>query len=107
MTDEVTEVKEDEMIEVAQSEESSEVKELPLLTVGQFIKDLADFPQDVPMVAAVEGMPMTIGIKQAVSVTTLEGQSLVILQMEQRGVLRALEHEFEARVQAESSKEVN
>lgn len=104
MTDEVTEVKEDEMIEVAQSEESSEVKELPLLTVGQFIKDMANFPQDVPMVAAIEGMQMTIGIKQAISATTQEGQDLVILQIDNAGTLRALEQDFQSK---QSAQEVN
>ena len=84
----MTDLTDAEQVMTAQKPE----EELPMLTVGQFIKDMAQFPQDAPLLASLFGIGMTIPIFQAFLITTKDAGPLVVLQMSKEGTMRALQH---------------
>jgi len=72
-----------------------ETVELPKLTVGQFLKDMAQYPQESPLFAMMSGIGMTIAIKSAAKVNTKEIGDMVVLEIDQAGVIAALTHNMQ------------
>lgn len=71
--------------------EVAEQEPLPKLTVKQFLEDLAKFPQESEIVAALYGIGMTMPIFQAVQVNA-DGKELTVLQVSAQAAAQALEY---------------
>jgi hypothetical protein len=69
-----------------------EMTEKKVLTVGQFIEDMAKFPQDSELVAAIEGINLTIPITGAMAVDTKEGVKIVVLVISADGANHSMTH---------------
>lgn len=62
------------------------------LTLGTFLADLAKFPQDSEVVAAIEGINLTIPLTGAMAVDTKEGVRIVVLTISAAGANTAMTH---------------
>jgi len=62
------------------------------LTLGTFLADLAKFPQDSELVAAIEGINLTIPLTGAMAVDTKEGVRIVVLTINAAGANAAMTH---------------
>ena len=75
-----------------QAQTQATEEQAPILTVGVLIKDMAQYPQDAPVFACVNGIGMTIPIVGAFKVSTQDDLEIVALQIDMPGTLKALEH---------------
>ena len=69
-----------------------EVKPAPGLTVSGLIKDMAMYPPDAPVFAALEGIGMTIYFTGCYKMETKEIGDIVVLQVQKEGAIAALEY---------------
>ncbi len=80
------------MTDIVNAESEMTTKENKPLTVRALIESLSTFPQDIELVAGIEGTGMTIALVGAMVVTSVEGVDLTILQLHRDSTVRALEY---------------